>query len=331
MTERRPTTVLISSAGRRVELLRAFRRTVAPTGGRVLAVDCSWWSSAFHDADDAFLVPRCDDPAFIDEMLRICAEHRVDLVIPTLDPELPLYAAACARFAEIGTTVAISSPEVVAIAGDKQRTHDWLVTNGFPTVRQGSLAEILGNPDAWHFPLVVKPRFGSASIGVAFVRNIDELERAVAAAPDAVVQTPASGHEHTIDVLAARDGTCLAAVPRRRLEVRAGEVSKAVTVRSPALEELAAKLCAALPGAYAALNVQVFMSEDGNELAVIELNARFGGGFPLAMASGADFPLAMVQDVSCQPVTAAVDGWRDAVVMLRYDAAVFLDQAEGGE
>lgn len=329
------TNVLISSAGRRVELLRAFRRAVADGGdgrpGRVMAVDCSWYSGAFHDADEAFLVPRCDDPSFVDTMLRICEDRQVDLVIPTLDPELPVYAAARDRFAAVGTTVAISSPEVTAIAGDKQHTHDWLVANGFPTVQQGSPADVLGSRDAWHFPLVVKPRFGSASIGVTYVHDIEELRRATATVPDPVVQTRARGHEHTIDVLAARDGTCRAAVPRRRIEVRAGEVSKAVTVRSPALEELAAKLCAALPGPFGALNIQVFMSEDGNELAVIELNARFGGGFPLALAAGADFPRALVQDVRGQPLTAAVDGWRDAVVMLRYDAAVFLDHAEGGD
>jgi carbamoyl-phosphate synthase large subunit len=343
MTNDRGTNVLISSAGRRVELLRAFRQAVrdeaveAGTGagdrtpGRVLATDCSWYSSAFHDADEAFLVPRIDDPFFVDQMLRICEQNEVDLVIPTLDPELPVYAEARERFADVGTTVAVSSPEVVAISGDKQRTHEWLVTNGFPTVRQGSLADVLGNRDAWHFPLVVKPRFGSASIGVTFVNDIDQLQHAAAAQPDAVIQTLARGHEHTIDVLAARDGTCRATVPRRRLEVRAGEVSKAVTVRSAPLEELAAKLCEALPGTFGALNVQVFMSEDGSELAVIELNARFGGGFPLALAAGANFPGAMVQDVRRQPITATVDGWRSAVVMLRYDAAVFLDDTEGGD
>ena len=332
------TTVLISSAGRRVELLRAFRQAVADDvdgggRGRVIAADCSWYSSAFHDADEAVLVPRIDDPTFVDQMVRLCEEERVDLVIPTLDPELPVYATARDRFAEVGTTVAISAPEVVAIAGDKASTHEWLVANGFPSVRQGSLADSLENRDHWRLPLVVKPRFGSASIGVTFVHTLDQLRHVATAMPDAVVQSVARGHEHTIDVLASRDGSCRAAVPRRRLEVRAGEVSKAMTVRSPALEELAAKLCAALPGAYGALNVQVFMAEDGAEaeMAVIEVNARFGGGYPLALAAGADFPRALVQDVRGQPPTAAVDGWRDALMMLRYDAAVFVDHAEGGD
>ena len=315
--------VLISSAGRRVELLRAFRETVRDQGGRVLGVDITPYSPAFQDADEAFIVPRCTTPEFVPALLDICRTHGVDLVIPTLDPELPVYAAARDEFAAIGTTVAISSPEVAAIGGDKQQTHDWLVANGFPTVQQGTLADVEADPGAWAFPLIVKPRFGSASIGVGIVRDHDELARA-ASQPDALVQTLAPGVEHTIDLLADRDGRCLAAIPRRRLEVRAGEVSKAVTVRDPALIELAEKLCAALPGPYGALNVQVFAGDEPGQLAVIEMNARFGGGYPLSYAAGADFPLALVQDALGLPRTAPLEGWQDGLVMLRYDAAVFV-------
>lgn len=330
-----PPTVLISSAGRRVELLRAFRRTLdglGIPGTRVLAVDCSWYSGAFHDADEAFIVPRCADPDFVPRLLEICEQQHVDLVIPTLDPELAVYAAAREQFAAIGTTVAISSPEVAAIGGDKQRTHDWLVEHGFPTVQQGSLDDVRADPGAWAFPLIVKPRFGSASIGVGVARDMDELEQA-AAAPDALVQSLAPGVEHTIDLLASRDGQCRVAIPRRRIEVRSGEVSKAVTVRSPALIELAEKLCAALPGAFGALNVQVFVGDgddDGRpgQLSVIEMNARFGGGYPLSYAAGADFPLALVQDALGLPATAPLTGWQDGLVMLRYDAAVFVSDQE---
>jgi carbamoyl-phosphate synthase large subunit len=327
MTATTPT-VLVSSAGRRVELLRAFRHTLETLGGgRVLATDLSWYSGAFHDADERFTVPRITSPDFVPRMLDICEQQRVDLVIPTLDPELPVYAAARERFAAIGTTVAISSPEVAAIAGDKERTHEWLVANGFPTVMQGTAADVRADPSAWTFPLVVKPRYGSASIGVAVVDDLAELEHATAGgADDMLVQTKAHGTEHTIDLLADRDGRCLTAVPRRRIEVRAGEVSKAVTVRSPALAELAEKVCAALPGPFGALNFQVFVSPDAGQLAVIELNARFGGGYPLSYAAGADFPLALVQDALGQPITAPLEGWRDRLVMLRYDAAVFVNE-----
>jgi carbamoyl-phosphate synthase large subunit len=317
-------TVLVSSAGRRVELLRGFRDALVAAGldGRVLAADRSWYSSAFHEADEGLLVPSCDEDAFVPAVLDLCEKHAVDLIVPTIDPELPVYAAACERFAGAGVTVAVSGPETVAIAADKVRTHAWLVEHGLPTVRQAGIDEVRG----WPFPVVVKPRFGSAGIGVAVVHDAAELGVA-AQGSEVVVQEVAPGHEYTIDVLVDRAGRCVSAVPRRRLEVRAGEVSKGVTVRSPALEDVATRLAEALPGAYGPLTVQVFAADDGS-LAVIEVNARFGGGFPLAREAGADHLRWLVEEVAGLPSTADRRAWRPGLVMLRYDAAVFVDEGD---
>lgn len=332
----RPVTVLISSAGRRVELLRGFRRALDSLGldGRVIASDASWYSSAFHDADEAFLVPRLDSGDYIPALLALCEKQQVDLVIPTIDTEMAAWVEGRDRFTAIGTTVALSGTGVVDIAGDKQLTHEWLVANGFPTVRQASPVEVLADPAAWPFPLIAKPRFGSAGIGVGIVRDADELAVAVSRPElgEMVVQTLAGGREHTIDVLADRDGRCVCAVPRRRIEVRSGEVSKGVTVRSPRLEDLAARICAALPGAFGTIAVQVFVDGDPDDeeadLAVIEINARYGGGFPLALEAGADFPRWQLEELLGLPSTASAAGWRDGLVMLRYDAAVFVDETD---
>jgi carbamoyl-phosphate synthase large subunit len=351
VTDFRGPTILISSAGRRVELLRAFRQTLnalAPangaTFGRVLAVDSSWYSSAFHDADQAFLIPRCTDRNFVPQMIELCTRHEVDLIVPTIDTELPIYAAAREQFTAVGTTVAISSPEVVAIAADKVHTHNWLTGAGFPTVLQGTIADVRADPVNWQFPLIAKPRFGSASKGVTLLADLADLERLIghwakladSSDPyrDLVVQSVASGAEYTVDVMVTRDrsassagGLCITAVPRRRIEVRAGEVSKAITVRSPVLIELAEKLCSALPGAYGPLNVQMFLDSESGKVAVIEINARFGGGYPLSFAAGANFPQALVHEV-CGLPAAPVSEWREKLVMLRYDAAVFVEQTD---
>jgi carbamoyl-phosphate synthase large subunit len=186
---------------------------------------------------------------------------------------------------------------------------------------------------------MAKPRFGSASEGVALLRNAAELELLVARDEaglpltdgrpgDMVVQSVASGREHTIDVFVDRAGQCHCAIPRRRLEVRGGEVSKAVTVRSEELIDLAFAMVNALPGAYGVLNFQVFADEKAGTLAVIEINPRFGGGFPLSHRAGADFARWLLEDVRGLPSTATGDGWRDGLVMLRYDAAVFVDEAQ---
>lgn len=239
-----------------------------------------------------------------------------------------MYASHRDAFARIGTTVAVSSPEVVAIGGDKSRTHAWLVAQGLPTVRQATIGEVLADPAAWPYPFVVKPAAGSSSIGVAIVRDRSHLE----AVPRGgfIAQSLATGIEHTIDILATRRGRCLCAVPRRRFEVRAGEVSKGMTVRSAALEGLATRICEALPGAYGCLNVQVFLDEATGAMNVIELNPRFGGGYPLSWEAGAKYPRWMIEEILKLPSTASATGWRDRLVMLRYDDAVFVDATSAG-
>ncbi|MGH2747957.1 MAG: ATP-grasp domain-containing protein [Actinomycetota bacterium] len=315
--------VLISSAGRRVALLDIFRKTLRSMGfaGKVMAADMSPLSSAFHRADEAVLVPSCTDPMFVETMLEVCRKRAVRLLIPTLDPELPVYAANRQRFAQIGTTVAISSSEVVSIAYDKGLTHSWLVEHGFPTIRQ-SEAEVLRRNDGWSFPLLVKPRTGSSSIGVSIVRDRAELEVATRDG-DFVVQTIAEGHEYTIDVMADGLGRCLCAVPRRRLEVRTGEVSKGMTLRSEKLIELGFGICDALPGAYGSLNIQVFSDPDTDRMNVIEINPRFSGGFPLSWQAGARYPQWLIEEILGRKSAAGPDGWQDGLVMLRWDEAVF--------
>jgi carbamoyl-phosphate synthase large subunit len=144
-----------------------------------------------------------------------------------------------------------------------------------------------------------------------------------------VVESIAPGHEYTVDVVVDRSGHALCAIPRRRLEVRGGEVTKAMTVRCPPLVDLSARICAALPGAYGLLTVQAFVAPSG-EINVIELNARVGGGFPLAWRAGGQYIQWLIEDLLGRRVTASQTEWRDRMVMLRYDDAVFVDGAEAG-
>jgi len=317
--------VLISSAGRRVALMDLFRAALVDLEleGRVLATDMSPLSAAFHHADESFIVPRCTTDEFIPAMLELCERERVGLVVPTIDTELPALAAARDRFAQQGVAVAISGPETIAIGADKRLTHQWLVENGFPTVVQAEVADVVADPATWRFPAVVKPVRGSASIGVHRVRSAAELEGADG---DVVVQGMAPGDEHTVDLFVDRNGAITTVVPRRRLEVRGGEVSKAVTVHHAGLEALVTEIGATLPGARGALNVQVFV--DGDDLAVIEINPRFGGGFPLSWEAGAMFPTWLVAEVTGR--RCEVLPWREGVVMLRYDGAVFVGAGDAG-
>jgi len=303
-----------------VVLARLFRTALTDLGlaGQVAACEASPLSAAYTDATTRFLVPRCDDPVYVPALLDACIDNEIHLVIPTIDTELPLLADAREQFASVGTTLAVSGPRTVAIARDKALTHRWLADAGLPTVAQWAIADAPDDPD--RYPLIAKPRCGSSSVGVQRVAGPDAL--APFRGLDYVVEEIAPGDEHTVDIYIDRFGSLVTAVPRRRLETRAGEVSKGLTVHHSGLIALAARVAASLEDAAGALNFQCFVDPHTGRLSIIELNARFAGGFPLSDAAGAHVPRWMIEDLAGLDSSAVAD-FQDGLVMLRYDDAVF--------
>ena len=318
-----PIRFLVSSAGRRGELVEILRQVPELLGrqGAVFAIDRSPLTAAGWLADGLDLVPPIHSEDFIDAVLDVCKRREITHLIPTIDTELQKYAEARERFRSAGVSVWVSAPETVRIARDKRFTHQWLTANGFPTVHQWRLS------DAYDvdltYPLIAKPAQGSSSVGLAVVRDathLATLDRSL----DYVVESVAPGVEHTIDVLVDRHGICQCAVPRRRLETRAGEVSKGLTVRDEDLISLGSRVAEALPGAFGILNIQVFKDPSSRACAVIEINARVGGGFPLTWAAGAHLPAWLAEHLGGVANPTSKLAWREDLLMLRYDAASYL-------
>jgi carbamoyl-phosphate synthase large subunit len=316
--------ILLSSAGRRVGLLGCIRESLERRGlaSEIFTIDSGLSAPAQFVGSGAHRVPRCTAPAFVETVRTICADNQVALVIPTIDTELPVYAAEAPQFSAAGTSIAISKPSTVEICCDKRATHQWLVDNGFPTVRQTDVKTALTRRAEWPLPLIAKPYNGSASNGIRHIRAERDLALLADSGDDYIVQQLATGREYTINVYVDRSGRCICAVPHWRMEVRAGEVSKGVTVKDQRLIDLGRKISEALPGAYGALNIQCFMDEAQN-IRVIEMNARFGGGYPLAHRAGATFTEWLLDELEGKRLS-PFDEWTDDLAMLRYDEAVFV-------
>jgi carbamoyl-phosphate synthase large subunit len=315
--------VLLSSAGRRVQLLNNFRRALTHwPRARVLVADCQENAPTMHAADQGFTVPRCDDPEFVDRLLDICTENKVGLVIPTIDTELEVLALAAPLFHSNGIRIMVSSPETVALAADKRATNQLLRMCGVPTVEQVDACDAQDVMDQIGLPCIIKPRVGSSSVGLQRVRDADHLRLAVG--PDLLAENIATGTEYTVDVLCSKSGEVIATVPRQRLEIRGGEVSKSVTVDCALVADTARAAVMALPAPSGSLCVQLFYDPPSESLSVIEINARFGGGFPLAAQAGADFASYVVNETFGAPTPEL--NWTPGILMLRYDEAVFTMQ-----
>jgi carbamoyl-phosphate synthase large subunit len=106
------------------------------------------------------------------------------------------------------------------------------------------------------------------------------------------------------------------------MEVRSGEVSKGITLKDRRLMDLARSVAEALPGAYGPLNIQCFLDDSGT-IRIIEMNARFGGGYPLAHRAGAQFTGWLLDELEGN-LPNHYDGWTDDLAMLRFDEAVYV-------
>jgi carbamoyl-phosphate synthase large subunit len=60
----------------------------------------------------------------------------------------------------------------------------------------------------------------------------------------------------------------------------------------------------------------------------LEINPRFGGGFPLSNAAGADFTDWLIKEYLLGQKLPFYDLWSSDLVMLRYDAKVIVNATE---
>jgi carbamoyl-phosphate synthase large subunit len=293
--------------------VRAFRDAqVRLGGGRVLASDLSPWSPALLEADAVAYLPRTDDPAFLDSLVRTCAEEHIGLVVPTRDGELPIFAAARERLASDGTAVLVSPREVVDLCRDKIKFAEAVTVAGFDSPRIFPAEEA-------PLPAFVKDRFGAGGRGATKVETRDGLAAALAAivamSGEPVVQEYLEAPEYTIDVFVDPDGRAISCVPRERISVVAGESVVSRTVRDIGLRDATLQLCATL-GLTGHVTVQAFRTPA--RIAFLEVNPRYGGAANLGFAAGAPTPEFAIRCARGERLEPRLDEYEADLVMLRY-------------
>jgi carbamoyl-phosphate synthase large subunit len=320
-------TIMLTSIGRRVKLAETLREDAAGLGrkARIVGADVApRLSSGCALADEAIELPACTAPNYGDIVREVCSRIGIDMVIPTIDTELQPLAEAAPGLAEIGTTAVVSSLSAVATVRDKLQTARTLEKAGIrvpDTYLVRELAEGHGPTADMIGGFIAKPRDGSNSVGMQVLTSICDPAIQQLDGERFIVQRRCIGPEYTVNCFVDRLGMLRAAVPHRRLQVRGGEVSKAATERHASLLDVARLIVLAVPGLRGPFCFQAFLEDEGPT--VIEINARFGGGYPLAHRAGATFGRWLLEERLGLACTAH-DLWTERLLMLRYDEAVFL-------
>jgi len=303
--------VMLTCAGRRNYLVRFFQEALRGRG-QVFAADACADAPALRQADKSLILPPLNQTAYIDTLLSLCQRHSVLLLIPLNDLELPLLARHSARFREVGTIPVISSPEVVDMCSDKWRTSKFLKASDLEApntyLSLGDAREALARGDIT-FPLVVKPRWGTASIGIEYSDDDEELKLDYTLAKKRLprtllreingtdpercilVQERLCGQEYGLDIVNDLEGHYVCTFVKRKLAMRAGETDRAMTVRSDWLEGIGEVIGRRL-GHIGVLDCDAIVTKDS--CYVLDMNPRFGGGYPFSHIAGANLPAVLI-------------------------------------
>lgn len=312
--------ILVSSAGRRVELVQAFQRSLKDFGveGKVFATDMvADLSPACEVADKAFQVPAATAADYIAFLLNLCQINNVRLVIPTIDTELKCLSENSQLFKAAGIEVVVCGAELINECRDKRKTGELFgrMHIGYPAIFHREYIQ---------FPCFCKPYDGSRSIGAKSLLTADDLSKEDFDNPRNVFMelVPKSYCEYTVDGYYNRQEKLCALVCRERIEVRSGEVSKGISRKDFVYEYLISRL-AMLPGAKGCITFQFFVNKETCDIKGLEINPRFGGGYPLTHQAGARFTDYLISEYFCGKEVDFYDGWESDLLMLRYDAGIY--------
>lgn len=304
--------ILLTSAGRRSYLVNYFKEAISGEG-LVHVANSSSLSTAFLYADKTVITPLIYDENYIPFLLEYCKENSIDAIISLFDIDLMILAQHKNDFLQAGTRVIVADPDSIDICNDKWNTYKFCLENNIPAAKTYiNLSEAQNDikEGTLKFPLFIKPRWGMGSLSVFCAENETELEvfyekskreiqksylkyESAANLDECVlIQESLQGQEHGIDVINDLDGNYQNTVIRHKYAMRSGETDAAVIVENEKITEIG-KIISKKLRHPANLDADIFLV-DGTPY-LLEMNARFGGGYPFSHVAGVNIPLAIIR------------------------------------
>ena len=314
--------IFITSAGKRVALTRYFKEVLMKffPEAKVFTTDMNpEMAPAGYVSDECFKVPKVTDSKYSELLLHICEENDVGMVIATIDTELLLLAELREIAAEKNIHVIVSNKPFITMCRDKRNTGDFF---------EKHMVRVPKEVDKYNptFPLFAKPYDGSLSTNLHYIKKADELTQEILDDEKLLFMEYIDNKvykEYTVDMYYGRDNKVKCIVPRERIEVRAGEINKGRTAKNEIVDFIKEKFDY-IEGCVGCICMQLFFHPETHDMVGIEINPRFGGGYPLSYMCGGNFPELLIREYFLDQRVDYFDNWKDGMLMLRYDDAIYV-------
>lgn len=321
--------ILFTSVGRRSYLIDFFRKEIGD--GKIHVSNSSALSPAFKLADKHVITPLIYDEDYIPFLLNYCKENKIDMLVSLFDIDLMILSKSKEKFKEIGVKVVVSDEDVIKVCNDKWETYCFLKENGFNAPKTfldlNEAMQAIENGEL-KYPVIIKPRWGMGSISVYKANNKIEMDVFYNKIKEEIfntylkyesmedkeecvmIQQMLDGQEYGLDIINNLNKEYQATIIKKKIAMRSGETDCALTLKDENIVAVGKKISNQL-GHIANLDVDVFV--DGKAIYVLEMNARFGGGYPFSHIAGVNLPRAIIKWVQNQSVEKEVFDYKEVL------------------
>ena len=296
--------ILLTSVGRRAYIIDYLRDVYKKLGlvGNIIATNSDMNTTAMSVADKAFESPIIYDEKYIPFLLEICKSEKIDMLISLFDIDLMILAKNKSRFEEMGVKVIVSNENIINICNDKFEMLKYLKKINMPVPKTCiDLEEALKETDFDKNSYILKPRWGMGSLSIFEAENKKELEVLYEKAKRSIqksylrfesgvdidrailIQEKIKGDEYGLDIFNNFKGENLTVTVKRKLAMRSGETDIAKVIENKELEDIGKKIAESLKHIG---NLDMDILFDGQSAYIIDMNARFGGGYPFTHSAG---------------------------------------------
>ena len=294
--------VLLTSVGRRAYLVDYFKKEFGDNS-KIICTNSSELSTALSVGDKSYISPMIYEETYIPFLLEICKKEKINILVSLFDIDLPILAYNRDKFENLGVKLILSDLSIIEVCNDKYKMNIFLKNNFFDTIYTGLSIEdeYIKNNISSEKKFILKPRWGMGSLGINISdeyeeakyfykkirKDIDKSYLRYEAKQDIensiLIQELIEGKEYGLDIVNDLEGNYITTIVKEKLAMRSGETDIAKIVHFPLLEDFGKRI-ADKTRHIANMDLDLILNDKG--IFVIDMNARFGGGYPFTHKAG---------------------------------------------
>lgn len=338
--------ILLTSSARRIDFVGFFRDALKDAGmnGNIIVADPEDNAPSLQAGDISYVIPHQTDPRYVEAIIYICKKHDVSCLVPLNDWEVPKLSAHKKELEILGVAMYVPDHDIAEKVRDKGKYRELLepfqvkAPHSYLNIEDAQKAL---NNNQVSLPLIIKPRNGSASVGVEIAHNLEDLKIGYEQVVQEIKETPLDddsskdahdniiiqkvieGDKFSVDMFNDLNGNFLTSLIRKQLDMRGGDIDRCITENPPELTEIAKRMGENL-GHAGYLNADVYY--DGSDYYVIDINPRFGGGYAFSHKAGANIPASIIALTSGREVNKDWLTQQANLELARHDIVIPIDK-----